>query len=38
MTDIIGRVKDLIQNKRATVDMLRVKIDRLIGVVRSQKH
>ena len=35
---MIGRVKDLIQNKRATIDMLRVKIDRLIGVVKSHKH
>jgi hypothetical protein len=31
-------VKDLIQNKRATIDMLRVKIDRLIGVIKSHKH
>ncbi len=35
---MIGRVKDLIQNKRAAVDMLRVKIDRLIGIVKSHKH
>ncbi len=35
---MIGRVKDLIQNKRATIDMLRVKIDRLIGVIKSHKH
>ncbi len=38
LTDVIGRVKDLIQNKRATIDMLRVKIDRLIGVIKSHKH
>lgn len=38
LTDVVGRVKDLLQNRRATVDMLRVKIDRLVGVVRAHKH
>ena len=38
LVDIIARTKDLVYNKRAAVDMLRVKIDRLIGVLRSHKH
>jgi len=38
LTDVIARVKDLLHNKRATIDMLRVKIDRLIGAIKSHKH
>jgi hypothetical protein len=38
LTDVIARVKDLLQNRKATIDMLRVKIDRLIGVIKSQKY
>lgn len=38
LTDVIARVKDLLHNRRATIDMLRVKIDRLIGVIKSHKH
>lgn len=38
LTDVIARVKDLLQNRKATIDMLRVKIDRLIGVIKSHKY
>lgn len=38
LVDIIARTKDIINNRKANIDMLRVKIDRLIGVLRSHKH